>query len=153
MLSASVTASSMPVSSTGTARVGNARQAEGCMPRRRWASRTRPTIAIVRGAIDRASAAASAGSWKRRGARRTTPNGSVTALKVPKTTSSVARRAPSSAANATLPASTVPKRTSAVRTAIVTSPAIAKTRKDRSLGPGTRCAAYTNHDTATTSPR
>jgi len=47
-------------------------------------------IAIVRGAMDSASAAASAGSWKRRGARRTTPKGSVTALNVPKTTSSVA---------------------------------------------------------------
>ena len=111
------------------------------MPRRRCASRTRPTIEIVRGAIERASAAASAGSWKRRGASRTTPNGSVTALKVPNTISRVASRAPSSAANATLPASTVPRKTSAVRTAIVASPAIAKTRNDRSVGPGTRCAA------------
>ena len=59
--------------------------------------------AIVRGAIDSASAAASAGSWNRRGASRTTPNGSVTALNVPNTTRIVARRRPSRAAYATLP--------------------------------------------------
>ena len=68
------------------------------MPRSCCASRTRAAIAIVRGAIDSASAAASAGSWNRRGASRTTPNGSVTALNVPNTTSSAASRAPSSAA-------------------------------------------------------
>ena len=111
------------------------------IPRSVCASRTRPTIATVRGAIDRASAAASAGSWNRRGASRTTPNGSVTALKVPNTISRVASRAPSSAANATFPASMVPRNTSAVRTTIVIRPAIAKTRNDRSVGPGIRCAA------------
>ena len=141
MLSARVTASSIPVSNTGTASAGRVRQPAVRSPRMRWASRTWPTMAIVRGAIESASAAASAGSWNRRGANRTTPKGSVTALKVPNTTSRVASRAPSSAANATLLASTVPKNTSAVRTAIVTSPAIAKTRKERAIGPGIRCAA------------
>ncbi len=113
MLSASVTASSIPVSRTGTASAGSDRKRVVAMPRSACASRTRCTDAIVRGAIDSASAAASAGSWNRRGASRTTPNGSVTALNVPNTTRIVARRMPSSAAYATLPASTVPKNTSA----------------------------------------
>ena len=68
------------------------------MPRNCCASRTRPAAAIVRGAIDSASDAARAGSWKRRGASRTTADGSVTELNVPNTISSAASRAPSSAA-------------------------------------------------------
>ena len=108
---ASVTASSIPDSSTGTASDGSPRQravrmpaqplslAHASRPSRSCAARSRapgPPPAQARG-----SAA---------GARRTTPNGSVTALKVPKTISSAARRAPSSAAYATLPASTVPRK-------------------------------------------
>src|SRR5207247_1151832 len=80
---------------TGTASAGSVRSPWTVSPRRRCASRTRPTLATVRGAIDNARAAASAGSWKWRGAIRTNPNGSVTALKVPKTTRIVPRRKPS----------------------------------------------------------
>ena len=110
-------------------------------PRSVCASRTRCADAIVLGAIESASAAASAGSWNRRGAIRTTPNGSVTALKVPNTTRIVASRMPSSAANATLLASMVPKNTSAVRIAMAASPAIRNTRNERAVGPATWHAA------------
>ena len=93
----------------------------------------------MRGEIESASAAASAGSWNRRGARRTTPNGSVTALKVPKMMRIVASRRPSSAAYAIEERSTVPNTTSVVRRTSVTIPAIRNIRNDAAVGSLTRC--------------
>ena len=88
------TASSIPRSSTGTASAGSDRSPETGDAAQPLRLAHAPTLAIVRGAIDSASAAASAGSWKRRGASRTSPNGSVTALNVPNTTRIVAEPEP-----------------------------------------------------------
>jgi len=99
-----------------------------------------PTLATVRGVIDRASAVASAGSWKCFGASRTNPNGSVTALNVPNRTNNVPSRSPSSKANSTSRLPTGVKSTSAVRSTTVITPAARNIRNERAIGPGIRCA-------------
>src|SRR5207244_1732933 len=109
--------------------------------------------ATVLGAIDNASAAASAGSWKCRGAIRTRPKGSVTALNVPKITRIVPSRSPSRNENVVFAALTVPKKTSAVRRATATIAPVRNKRKERACSASTRWPAYTNHDTAQSSKR
>ena len=77
----------------------------------------------------------------------------MTALKVPNTTRMTASRAPSNAAYTMLERFTVANTTSAVRRSIVASPNRRNTRKEREAGPSIRCAAYTNHATATSTAR
>ncbi len=138
--SASVTASSIPVSSTGTASAGQRPPPRRCgcpaaaaprAPGRPWRS------SGARSTARAPPPAPARGTGGARGGRP--PSGSVTELNVPNTTSSAASRAPSSAAYATVAASTVPRNTSAVRSAIAIRPADGERAERRApLGPGSR---------------